>query len=158
MRYLFFILVIVLFASCRTPRNKVNSAPAQVVSRDSIVFITMKMWHDSLQGNNAVEVLEIITSPGTLKRPMTDSGSHDHYLKCLLLSHAGVRDSFLVEHPLYREVEVMGEDNHLSMHRLNLKETQFFVRFQKKNYHSLVIKEQAVLKPARDRQVKVISF
>lgn len=158
MRYLFFILITVLFASCRTHRPEVNSESAPLAPRDSIVFISMKMWHDSLQRSNHIDVLEVLTKPGTLKRQLTDTRIRENYLKCVLMSKIGVRDSFLIEHPLYKDVEAVGENNQLSMHSLNLKEAQFFVRFQKKNYNTLVIKENASSINAREKEIKVIRF
>lgn len=158
MRYLLFIVVIFLFVSCRTRRTEVNDRPAQVTPKDSIVFISMKMWNDSLQQSNHVEVLEVLTKEGTIKKQFTYTGTRDNYLKCVLLSKGGGRDSFLIEHPLYKDVEAVGENNQLSMHRLNLKEAQFFVRFQKKNYTTLVIKENASLMQSREKEITVIRF
>lgn len=158
MKYYLYIMIIWLFASCRTPRTGITSEPSQVAPRDSIVFISMKMWHDSLQQSNHIEVLEVLSKPGTLKKQLTDTRIRENYLKCITLNMAGSRDSFLVGHPLYRDVEVVGENNQLSMKRLNLKEAQFFVRFQKKNYNTLVIEENASSMPTRDKEIKVIKF
>lgn len=158
MRHLLFITIIVLFASCYTPRHAMNSSQLPIVSKDSIVFISMKMWHDSLQQSNQIKVLEVLTKPGTLKRQLADNTMRDNYLKCITLDKMGARDSFFIEHPLYKDVEAVGENNQLSMHRLNLKEAQFFVRFQKKNYTALIIKENASLMQSRDEEIKVIRF
>lgn len=158
MRYLLFIMITLLFFSCRTPNTGLISGPAKVAPKDSIVFISMKMWHDSLHQSNHIEVLEVLTKQGTLKRQLADHTMHENYLKCITLSKTGVRDSFLIEHPLYKDVEAVGENNQLSRHRLNLKEAQFFVRFQKKNYTALVIKENASLMQSRDKEIKVIRF
>ncbi|HET6557134.1 MAG TPA: hypothetical protein VFG54_07455 [Prolixibacteraceae bacterium] len=151
-------MIILLFAFCRTHRTEVNNSPAQMAPKDSIVFISMKMWHDSLQQSNHIEVMEVLTKPGSLKRQLTNNSMRENYLKCITLNKTGMRDSFLIEHPLYKDVEAIGENNQLSMKRLNLKEAQFFVRFQKKKYTTLVIKENASLMQLRDSEIQVIKF
>lgn len=159
MRTLLFIAMLILMASCSINRTGIKSAPASGASKDSIVFISMRMWHDSLQKSNHIDVLEVFTKPGSLKKQYADSRIQENYLTCILINNkAGDRDSFFTEHPLYKDVEAVGENNQLSMKRLSLKEAQFFVRFQKKNYHRMVIKENAPLKSVKDKELKVIRF
>lgn len=159
MRYLLLLLITLVLASCRTSRTGVSSEPSPVAPMDSIVFISMKIWHDSLQQSNHIEVLEVLTKPGSLKRQLHDNALRENYLKCILWNKkTGMRDSFVIEHPLYRDVEAVDESHQLSMKRLNLKEAQFFVRFQKKNYNTLVIQENAAVTQTREKQIKVIKF
>lgn len=159
MRYLFFIGITWLLIGCRTSRTHMNSDTAPMAQKDSIVFISMRMFHDSLQQSNQIDVLEVLTRPGSLKSQLTDNRIRENYLTCITMNKTtGMRDSFLIEHPLYKEVEVFGENGQLSMQDLNLKEAQFFVRFQKKDFNTLVIKENASLTGVRNKQIKVIKY
>lgn len=158
MRYLFLILITLLFASCRSTRTGIGGEAVQMAPSDSIVFISMRMWHDSLQQSNHIDVLEVLTKPGSLKRPLNGGRIQENHLKCILMDKAGARDSFLTEHPLYKDVEAVDENNRLFVKRLNLKEGQFFVRFQKKKYHTLVIRENAAFRNQSDWKIKEINF
>lgn len=158
MRYLLLILVTLLLACCRTSRMGNTREAQQAASKDSIVFISMRMWHDSLQQSNHIDVLEVLTKPGSLKRPLNGGRIQENHLKCILMDKAGARDTFLIEHPLYKDVEAVDENNRLFVKRLNLKEGQFFVRFQKKKYHTLVIRENAAFRNQSDWKIKEINF
>ena len=143
MRYIYLFILILLIYSCATNKLVVRS---EVISEnafnDSIVFVTMKIRIDSLQHKSDIKVLTIIKKPGTLKGSLDEDIEGKNYLKCVLLDINNIpKDSFCIAHPLFRVFESVDEDNRLFKKDVELKEVEFFVRLEKKNYCTLLIKE-----------------
>jgi len=154
--YLFFILFITL--SCNTSKLGLKSeAMSEKPLKDSIVFITMRMRSDSLENRNNVEVLKIIKKPGTLKKRLIENMESKNYLNCITFNEKNsMKDSFCIEHPLYKEIESLDEKNQFLKRNVKLKESEFFVRFEKKNYNSLVIKENSPV--TKNKEIIIIKF
>ncbi|WP_156027035.1 hypothetical protein [Sporocytophaga myxococcoides] len=134
-----------------------NDAVSEESPKDSIVFITMRIWSDSLESGNNIEVLKIIKKPGTLKNPLIGNMKSENYLNCIAINEKNnIKDSFCIEHPLYREIELLDEKNQLLKRNINLKESEFFVRFEKKNYDYLIIKENSPV--TKDKKIISIKF
>lgn len=134
-----------------------NDAVSEESLKDSIVFITMKIWSDSLESGNKIEVLKIIKKPGVLKKPLVEKMNNENYLTCIAINEKyKMKDSFCIEHPLYREIESIDEKNQFLKRNINLKESEFFVRFEKKNYDYLIIKENCPV--TKDKEIISIKF
>ena len=158
MRYVHLIIILFLLSACHISKLGLkNEAVNENLPKDSIVFITMKISFDSLESKNNIEVLSIIKKPGTLKGRFTENIESENYLSCIAFSEINIsRDSFSIKHPLYKEFETLDDKNRLSKTSVELKESEFFVRFEKKNYNALVIKESSLL--TKDRELIIIKF
>ena len=147
MKYIHLFSVLFILSSCCTSKSGQKSeAISENPVQDSLVFITMNMRFDSLENKNKVEVLQIIKKPGTFKKRLIKNIESENRLSCIVQNEkTGMKDSFYVEHPLYKEIEYLDEKNQFEKRNINLKESEFFVRFEKKNYTSLIIYENTPL-------------
>lgn len=158
MRYLHLIFALFIISSCRTaqPGSK-SEAQRENSLNDSIVFVTMKMQFDSLVNKNEIKVLKIIKKPGSLKNQLTENIENKNYLRCIVFNKKNnVKDSFCIEHPLFREIESVDEKNQFFKRNIQLRESEFFIRFDKKNYNALMIKENSPV--AKDKELILIKF
>jgi hypothetical protein len=158
MRYLHFVIVLFIISSCRTAQQGSKSeAQSENSQKDSIVFITMKMQFDSLGNKNEIKVLKIIKKPGSLKNQLTENIESKNYLRCIVFNKKNnMKDSFCIEHPLYREIESVDEKNQFFKRNIQLKESEFFIRFSKKKYNTLLIKENSPI--ANGKELIIITF
>ncbi len=145
-------------SSCFTSKSGLkNDAVSEESPKDSIVFITMRIWSDSLESGNNIEVLKIIKKPGTLKTRWIENIKSENYLNCIAVDEKNnIKDSFSIDHPLYKEIESLDEKNQFFKRKINLKESEFFVRFEKKNYDYLIIKENSPV--TKDKKIISIKF
>ncbi len=139
--------ILFLISSCQIHQLGVKSESLKESSlKDTIVFITMRMRFDTMENKNNIELLKILKKPGTLKKRLIENTSPENYLNCITFNDKNnVIDSFSVEHPLYKEVESPDEKNQFLKTSVKLKESEFFLRFEKKNYNSLTVKENTTL-------------
>ena len=147
MRYIHLFLILFLISSCCTTKSGLKIGMAtDDSSNDTIVFISMNMKFDSLVNKNNIEVLQIIKTPGTFKKHLIKNKQSENRLSCIVQNEkTGLKDSFYVVHPLYKQIEYLDEKNQFVKRNIKLKESEFFVRFEKKNYTSLIIYENTPL-------------
>ena len=158
MRYIHLFLILFMISSCSTSKSGLKTGAVTDNSlNDTIVFITMNMRFDSLANMNNIEVLQIIKTPGTFKKHLIKNIESENFLSCIVQNEkTGMNDSFYLDHPLYKEIEYLDEKNQFSKRNIKLKESEFFVRFEKKNYNSLVINENTPL--TKNKKLTVIKL
>ena len=147
MKSIYLFLILFMISSCCTSKSGLKTGTAtEDLPNDTIVFISMNMKFDSLANENNIEVIQIIKTPGIFKKHLIKNIEGENQLACIVQNEkTGMKDSFYVEHPLYKEIEYLDEKNQFAKRNINLKESEFFVRFEKKNYNSLVINENTPL-------------
>lgn len=116
--------------------------PIHTQSANQIIFLTLAIGQDSSRTNRVIRVENMTKKPGLLKahRPMPDTpGPH---LRCILLSGTQPLDTFLLEHPLFKNQEYVNELNQLVWKALSLDQASFFIRFQQKGASHLILEER----------------
>lgn len=158
MKYISAITSIFLILSCNSRKLAVNDESVnENQHKDTIVFISMIMRFDSLEGKSNVEVLNIIKKAGTIKKKSSGNIEGGNRLVCIIsCENKNVRDSFSIEHPLYKEIEFLDEKNQLTRKSIKLNESEFFVRFQEEDCNVLLIKE--LLPSVKDKELISITF
>jgi hypothetical protein len=135
-----------IISSCTSIQYTARKEPRIFIqNEDSIVFITMKIWYDSLKNKNNIEVVSVSKIPGRLKQ-LLENELHGNYLSCVIYNTQNkASESFTIQHPLLRDVEFIDENNRLAKKFIRLKESEFFIRFEKRNYNFLKISENTLL-------------
>lgn len=147
MKYILFFSLFISLLSCNSAKHIIKNAEVREnLTKDSIVFITMKMYYDSLENQSKIEIIQIIKKPGTLKKNLTNNFDKNNYLSCILFHKENIIDSFCIAHPLYKDVETLDNDNSFQKKSIRINESEFFIRFEKKDCNSLVIKEKTTQK------------
>lgn len=142
MKLLILLLVAFILVSCHISKPGLRSeGTSQISEQDTAVFIFMKIWKDSVTRKTKAELLEIIKKPARLKSQSYENLT-GNYLKCILSGTIdSPKDSFTIEHPLYRQIEFPAENNRFGKKEIVLKEHEFVVRFNKNNFNAILIKE-----------------
>lgn len=142
MRFICFLLAAFTLASCHITKPGLRSEGSfQNSGQDTIVFVSMKMWKDSVTRKSNIDLINLFKKAAKLKKQSYDN-KNGNYLECNLFSTKNTsKDSFTIEHPLYRQIEFPQESNRMGKKEIILKESEFFIRFDKDNFNSLLIKD-----------------
>lgn len=135
-----------LLASCTAHRSATGSGSSSFLQEtarpDHVIFLTLNISRDTAAGQSQIRVLNTVSKEGTLKRgdlePETHAGAR---LKCELLAGESVTDSFLVEHPLFKDVEYLNDQHAYARKEVRLNSQDFFIRFRQGQAQSIRISE-----------------
>jgi hypothetical protein len=127
--FVFAALLVFLF-SCRIQpvsysALNTNTEPAK------IIFLTFSIKHNKIKKESACQLISIQTVEGKAKivRSDKDSTLYRNYLLCNYTDEKGnVEFSTVIEHPLYKTMEYVDENNKLGIKQLDLDSAQFSLR------------------------------
>ena len=128
-------IVTLLLFSCAPKRqslNTVNDTLSQdpIKRSDELLFLVFKIKKGTSDQDNQVILVSKQKVEGTLKRSSVATDFHgDHKLVIYQYDGARVKDSIVINHPLYPHMESY-DHGHMSQHALMLDSAEFFVRFQ----------------------------
>lgn len=149
----------VLLYSClpcpRPPQTTPHPFPPQETRTDSqaaesnltspenqIIFVSLAIFQDTSRDNRIVRLEALVKKPGILKSSRTGSLSAGPYLKCTLLAGQQLLDTFLLEHPLFRNQEYVHDQHQMTWKAISLEQANFFIRFQQKGADHLKLEER----------------
>lgn len=140
------IIVLLILGSCNSTRpvkevKRSNDSIAITgeVSSERIVFVNLKIKRDSVSGKNNIELINKTFTTGHLKNGMKGNGRSNNYLTCILYEDKLASDTIRLDHPLYKTFEYMNEKNEMTLKQMDVKEAEFFLRFQLKGKKSRYI-------------------
>jgi len=147
---LFCIVFACMLAACKSPQPAAT-AEVQVeetvetngeVQEDIIVFLLFNMVKDTVGNSSAISTFQVYESPGKLKEGLADMPPADQFLMCILSNEFQTEsDTFYLEHPLYRNVEFVNDQNQLERKLVEMDQAEFFARIQKENFSTIQIFE-----------------
>ena len=119
-----------------------GNAKSQVPAADQIIFLTMSIADDSRQGARTITLQDLVKTPGTLKTSPTRAFQARPHLSCILYAGSLRQDSIMLEHPLFKQVEYVNEQDQLQQKAIKLDQAEFFIRFQPGSADQLKIEER----------------
>jgi hypothetical protein len=137
-----------------TPKS--SAVPPAGDRAHQLVFISMTMSQEATSGSRIIQVQEVVKSPGTLKSKEQGSLGPGPYLNCILFQDKTRLDSIRLEHPLFKSMEFINDQNRLSRQAVQLAQAEFFIRFQQGNANRLKIEER--LPGTRPQELIFIKF
>ena len=138
-----------LLAACSSPKP-VATAEIPVIAvesngevqEDVIVFLMFNIVKDTTAHSTSITAFQVYESEGTLKEALADSPPADQFLLCILSNEKETeKDTFYLEHPLYRNVEFVNDQMQLDRKLVELESAEFFARIQKQDFSSIQIFE-----------------
>ena len=125
------LFLLLLMFSCGVLRKNVsNENETQPGSEPSLVFLTLRISHDSVDGGNHIEVIDKKKVDGQIKTSDNKPVHYQNYLSVYLYSGDSLVRSMIIEHPLYKNIEYLDADNHLATKDVRLQQDDFFIRLQ----------------------------
>ena len=142
-KYSICIVFILIVVSCKTHKQIAkDNDPTSTTSADSIVFINLQFKNDTIQKQTIVTILNTTKVAGTLKKNERDLLHCSNYLTWIFINNKlKIYDTIQMEHPLYKEVEYVTENNEFTKKDIQLYEADFTLRFQKNNCSSIELME-----------------
>ena len=122
-------LIIILLISCSANKKAVVES---VPPSDSIFFVTLKIFKDSISSANKIELISKKESAGKMK-PATNKTllTAQNYLTVYIYINKNLTDSFSFDHPLYKHFEYLDADKTFLVKDTIVAKEDFFFRIQK---------------------------
>jgi hypothetical protein len=132
--YYYFLMIVLcvplLLGGCRT-QHAAQSTDIAAPSPSVILFISLKIRHDTLNDSYRVDMVNVRRVQGTFKEVSSeaDTANYPDYVICTLATKEGViLKSLVVEHPLYRRFEYESKEGRLAAKTVALDSAQFAIR------------------------------
>lgn len=122
-----FLLLLIVFSSCRVTREDKESDNGDP---NSIAFVVLSIRRDSAHANSIVELLSKTQSAGEIKDKNKNALEFANYLSIVIYNQGKILDSMTIEHPLFRHIEYLDDNNNFSVKDITLDKAEFFFRFQ----------------------------
>jgi hypothetical protein len=125
-------MVISLATSCTS--HKAANTNSREEDSKKIIFLVLEIKTDSATARNSIKLVKKSMSEGTLKKQ--DQGEGAYAANKLIIHHfedGELKDSLVLPHPLYTEIEYVNEDKSLSKKTIKKNEAEFFFRLQAKS-------------------------
>jgi hypothetical protein len=122
-------MVMACITSCAS--HKPGEATQKVEVGQKIVFLVFQIRADSANSHNSVILLRKSASDGAVKKK--EQSGAPHATNMLIIHHfenGELKDSLLLPHPLFAEVEYVNEDKTFAKKMIKKKEAEFFFRLQ----------------------------
>jgi hypothetical protein len=125
-----FLWVPLLLCCCQTPHVAQNISTAEP-SSPVILFISLKVWHDTVNDAYRVGLVNVKHVQGTFKEVSSDADTSNYpdYLVCAFTTKEGtVLKSLVSEHPLFRRFEYETKEGRLTSKTVALDSARFTLR------------------------------
>jgi hypothetical protein len=130
MRKLVLLSAIVLFSSCRVAHPQQDNSAAEVAeSPETILFLVFKMGKNS-GGKSSITLISKTKAAGKLKKGSEKPVFSENYLIVDLLQNNKPTETLRINHPLYKVVEYVDDDNKYKSKLIELDQQEFFFRLQ----------------------------
>ena len=146
----FCLATIVIMVSCVTkekipaPNNNISpSVPNEGEDvEEQIAFLFMYMTKDPVNGEKTITLNDKTITPGSMRNDNSPAVKWNHYLTIKVYESGKLRETFYLEHPLFRRVEYVDSNSQLVTKTIEHSESDFFIRLQiKKRNTSIDISE-----------------
>lgn len=132
-RVFLFVLTVLSLTGCKSSKPAVvadRSTNDEIAASDSIAFLIMTIAQNSATQKNEIIKQRIKVSAGTLKTE-THSAIAANQLKGYIWQGGVLRDSVIVNHPLYKHFEYFDDGGKATAKDTLVNKAEFFLRFQK---------------------------
>lgn len=144
---LFTLFSILIFTSCKVTESPYIKDREQILTnstnnekKDFIAFLSFEMLKEANQ--NKVYLLDKELVAGSMRNDNPNLAQSKYYLTVEIYENDNHRETFYLDHPLYRRAEYADENSTLKTQTIELDKSSFFVRFQVKQPQTyIVIKE-----------------
>jgi hypothetical protein len=127
----YLLLLVLLFLCCGTPKSKYeHSEITTKSSADEIVFVVFKMR--KYYNKNTIEIISTTKATGKMKADLNRPIDPENHLTLEILENNQIVKTLRIEHPLYKSVEYLNENNQYISKQVTADEGEFFIRIQKK--------------------------
>lgn len=135
--YCFGVLVLflcIIVPACTTVQQQTEEQAEEQHSESTgerIVFLHFVLRSDTLAHRDSIELTDVMITKGRLKQHavlVEHPPAPDHLLLTAVDKQQHPLQQVIVEHPLHRTVEYLGDDKIFHTARLNVTEATFFVR------------------------------
>ena len=134
------ILFTLIVAACSPAKQLSSNLPQVKMDKASIVFIVFKIVDDTLQQKRTIELVKTMEEPGKIKSNADLMHSYENYLDVDFYEDTSLVKSIRVEHPLFKRMEYVKDDNSLTSVQSHLSNAEFFLRVQLLQSHNYNIK------------------
>ena len=165
--FILYLALVVMLCGCRTRPKVTEAAPRNFPATDAgtrtqaaepkpslpghqIVFVSLVILQDSSRASRVIRVEQMLKKPGLLKSGKSMTFTPGPHLKGTLLSGPQPLDTFLLEHPLFKNQEYVNEQQQLAWKALSLHQASFFIRFQQKGASHLKLEERLPGSPPKE--------
>jgi|GEM_PF-3891657 cell wall-associated NlpC family hydrolase len=128
------IYLLLLLYACHAvkPAEMQNSSTAVTTNADSIAFFVFKISKNPESTKSQVKLINVLRNAGIMKEAAIHQNVPPNHLTLYLYHQKQLLDSIQVEHPLYKNVEYVTEDNKWAERAVQTDSAEFFVRWQTK--------------------------
>lgn len=118
-----------MFTSC-TPTKQIESN--KNTENNTFLFVLLSVSKDSSSTKNNVVLLNKTQNPGKLKSKNNITSHSENYLTINVFNENILIDSMTIEHPLYKHIEYLDENNSFAVKDTLINNAEFFLRLQTK--------------------------
>ena len=130
MRKVFLLFVSAVFLSCGASKTQPeNAMPAEQKTPDAIVFLSFKMVRNP-NGKNSVTLINQNIASGKIKKGSEMRADSENLLAFEVYQNNRLSQTILINHPLYKHVEYLDDDNHYKSKDIVSDQEEFFIRIQ----------------------------
>lgn len=145
----FFLPLLLLLLACKTPRPTLDTSESNAVEiseadepENKIVFLIFNITKSSENNGSEISNYQLYETAGLVKDNLAENPPAEDFIMGILeRGTQTASDTFYVEHPLYRHVEFVNEQQQLERKFIELDESEFFVRIQKEEFVELRLYE-----------------
>ena len=137
--------------SCSFSKQNISSLENDKKEPNLITFLVLNIHRDTISSTNVVEFVSKIESTGKIKKQHIFTT--ENYLTIYSYSGKHIVDSLILEHPLYKHLEYVDENNNFAVKDTVINSAEFFVRVQG---HFKEIKIFETLKNRSTKQLNTI--
>lgn len=121
------LLLLLVLASCSlTKQNESNKN----TESNSIVFVVLCIHKDSNNTKHIVELVSKTQSIGKIKNQNKNTFHSGNYLTIYIYNDKNLIDTMTIQHPLYKHIEYLDENNTFAVEDTLVDKTEFFFRIQ----------------------------
>ena len=153
---LFFILAVLFLSSCKCVQ-KSRSDISNTQYPDSICFLVFNINKDSTLNKSNINLISKIKTEGKIKSENQDNINSDNYLTIEVFEAGKLINTITINHPLYKNIEYVDDNNELKSKYIELEKNDFFIRLQQ-NAASTKIRISESLKNKEKQELIIIKL
>lgn len=129
------LFLLFVFSSCgiaKEPEGKSSS----ISSKPAIYFVVMRIYRDDDKNENKIELIKKTLTEGIMKGKDESARQSTNNLLIYLIDNAKIKDSLIIDHPLYKHFEYADESGNFAVKDTLVASAEFFFRFQSMHSNS----------------------
>jgi hypothetical protein len=160
MRIVFYFMSFFIILGCHSNQMAIQKATAnsdKKITTDGIVFLIFKIIKDKNSDKNKIEYIKNIKTSGSLKNNYTESINSDNILTIEIYRNDILDQNISINHPLYKNIEYLNEDNTFARKEVISEEEEFSIRISNRNSKT-IIKISETLKNNKKQQLTTLKL